>query len=360
MRRLRSIGFSIVVALLLAANPVLAERVVLVAGGEHPVSNIQATESKLIGPFGVDFDKADQIFLVEISGHRVLKIDSSGILTQVGGTGIKGNEGDGGLALKAQFNGMHNLAIGSNGDIYIADTWNNRVRKIDARTGMISGVAGTGEKGFSGDGGPALQATCGGIYCVALDAHGERLFLADLDNRRVRMVNLLTETITTVAGNGERGVPEEGVNASSSPLVDPRAVAVDRKGNLYILERSGHALRVVDPQGRIRTVAGTGQPGLEGDGGDARQAKLRGPKHISIDLQDNVLIADTDNHVIRKYLPLEGKIVRVAGTGEKGAAGVGGPAEKLQMNQPHGVCVHKSGVLFIVDSHNNRVLKLVE
>lgn len=338
-----------------------AERVVLVAGGAEPVSSLAATQSKLIGPFGVDFDKDGQMFIVEISGHRVLKVDRAGVLTKIGGTGEKGNDGDGGPALQAQFNGMHSLAIAPNGDIYIADTWNNRVRKIDAKTGVISAVAGTGgETGFSGDGGPAKQAQCSGIYCVALDPRGERLYLADLENRRIRMVNLSTGIISTVAGNGEKGVPADGAVASESPLFDPRAVAADSKGNVYILERSGHALRVVDTQGTIRTVVGTGKPGLSGDGEDAKQATMRGPKHICIDRQDNVIIADTDNHVIRKYSPADGRIVRVAGTGESGNSGVGGPPDKLQMKNPHGVYVDKSGTLFIVDSQNHRVLKLVE
>lgn len=334
--------------------------VVLVAGGDQPVAALLATQSKLMGPFGVDFDRAGQMFIVEISGHRVLKVDTVGVLTRIGGTGEKGNAGDGGPALTAEFNGMHALAIVPNGEIYIADTWNNRVRKIEPRTGIISNVAGTGEKGFSGDDGPATKAKCGGIYCVALDPCGERLYLADLDNRRIRMVELASGIITTLAGNGEKGVPQDGATAATAPLFDPRAVAVDRHGNIYILERSGHALRVVDTQGKIRTVVGTGEPGLAGDGGPALQAKLRGPKHICIDLHDNVLIADTDNHVIRRYSPSDGKIVRIAGTGEKGSAGIGGPPEKLQMANPHGVYVNPKGTLYIVDSQNNRVLKIEE
>jgi sugar lactone lactonase YvrE len=148
------------------------------------------------------------------------------------------------------------------------------------------------------------------------------------------------------------------MDARSAPLVDPRAVAVDAQGHVYILERSGHALRVVDPDGTIRTVAGTGKAGATGDGGPARQATLNGPKHLCIDLEGNVLIADTENHLIRKYLPREGKIVRVAGTGQKGTAGVDGPPEQAELSQPHGVYVHPSGVLYITDSSNNRVLRM--
>jgi sugar lactone lactonase YvrE len=335
-----------------------ADKLVLVAGGGQESDGVPATQGRLQAPFGVDFDKAGNLFLVELTGQRVRKVDRQGILTTIAGTGQQGDRGDGGPPLKAQFNGMHSLAIAPNGDIYLSDTWNNRVRKIDAKTGVLVPVAGTGQKGFSGDGGPATQAQFGGIYCVALAPKGERLYLADLDNRRIRVVQWETGVVSTVAGNGQRGVPMDGAEARSAPLIDPRAVAVDGQGHVYILERSGHALRVVDPNGKIRTVVGTGKAGATGDGGPARQATLNGPKHLCIDLEGNVLIADTENHLIRKYLPREEKIVRVAGTGKKGTAGVGGPPEQAEFNQPHGVYVHPTGVLYITDSSNNRVLKI--
>jgi sugar lactone lactonase YvrE len=258
----------------------------------------------------------------------------------------------------AEFNGMHSLALAPNGDVFVADTWNNRVRRIDTKTGLIHAFAGTGEKGFSGDGGPAAKARFGGVYCVALDPKGKRLYLADLDNRRIRAIDLKTCVVTTVAGNGDKGVPADGAAATKAPLVDPRAVAADADGNVYILERAGHALRVVDARGRIRTVAGTGKAGASGDGGDARRAMLNEPKHLCIDMDGAVVIADTDNHVIRKYLPRQGTIVRVAGTGTKGSAGVGGPPEMAELNQPHGVHVGTNGDLYIADSGNHRILRV--
>src|SRR5439155_15928271 len=137
-------------------------------------------------------------------------------------------------------------------DLFIADTLNSRVRRIDAKTQDIFPFAGTGKRGFSGDGGPAAAAQFGNIYCIAFDIPRKNLYLADLDNRRIRAINLKTAIVTTVAGNGAKGVPQDGAEATRAPLVDPRAIALDSKGNLYILERSGHALRMVDPDGKIR------------------------------------------------------------------------------------------------------------
>lgn len=335
-----------------------ADQLTLVAGGGTADAG-KAAECKLIEPFGVDFDSNGNMYIVELSGGRVLKVDAKGALSVFAGAAKqKGDAGDGGPAAKALFNGLHNLAIAPNGDIYLADTWNQKVRKIDGKSGQVSTLAGTGKKGYSGDGGPAVKAEFGGIYCVALDPKAENLYLADLDNKRIRKIDLGSGMLTTVAGTGKAGVPEDGATAAEAPLVDPRAVAVDAKGNVYVLERGGHALRVVDPAGKIKTVAGTGKQGNAGDGGDARKALLNGPKHLCIDRDGNVLIADAENNLVRKYLPGDGTIVRVAGTGKRGAGGVDGPPEKTELARPHGVFVHPSGTLYITDSYNNRILKL--
>jgi DNA-binding beta-propeller fold protein YncE len=351
--------FAIALVLGLFAQPALAAKLVLVAGRGTLAAEAPATECRLQAPFGIDFDRAGNAYLVEMTGLRVLRIDPAGRLTALAGTGRKGDTGDGGPARQAEFNGPHNLAVTPHGVVYVADTWNNRIRRIDPHTGVITTIAGTGKKGFSGDGGPATKAEFGGIYCVSLTPDGQRLLAADLDNRRVRAIDLSTGVVTTVAGNGKKGVPEDGAVAQEAPLVDPRAVAADHRGNVYVLERGGHALRVVGPDGRIRTVVGTGKAGFIGDGGDARRATLNGPKHLCVDRDGDVYIADTENHCVRKYLPREGRIVRVAGTVKKGTTGLGGPPEQAELNQPHGVTVRADGTLYIADSSNNRVLKIV-
>jgi DNA-binding beta-propeller fold protein YncE len=335
-----------------------AARVTLVAGGGTGGDGSPARAAKLNGPFGVAFDRSGTIYFVEIDGNKARKIDSHGIVTTIVGTGEAADGGDGGPGTQARLNHPHSLVLAPGGNLYIADTLNSRVRCLNLKSGIITTVAGTGAKGYGGDGGPGTAAQFDGIYSVALDHSAQNLYLADLENRRIRVLHLKSGIVETVAGNGERGVPKDGADARASPLVDPRAVAVDSQGLVYVLERSGNALRVVDRQGKIRTVVGTGQRGLSGDGGDARLATMDGPKHLCIDADDNVIIADTENHVIRKYLPREGKIVRVAGTGHKGTTGLDGPPEQVELNQPHGVFFDPRGRLYITDSSNDRILRI--
>lgn len=301
----------------------------------------------LKSPFGVDFDSRGNMIIVELGGGRVHRLSPDGKLAQIAGDGSKSYKGDGGPAAGATFNGMHNVAIGRDDSIYIADSWNHCIRRIDPKTGVVSTIAGTGEAGFGGDGGPATAAKFNFVMCITLNAASDTIHVADLKNLRVRAVDLRNGRVTTLAGNGKKGVPKDGALAVESPLVDPRAVASDSNGNLYILERSGNALRVVRSDGRIYTVAGSGKRGAKD--GPALQAELGSPKHICLDDEDNVYIADDVNGLIRRYDPRAKTVSAVLGRGRS--------QPRLFLKNPHGVCFEK-GKLYVVDMGNNRILRL--
>ncbi len=354
--RISSIPTILVTSLLsvaLNAMPTVADddapRVSVIVGSLLPEEGGagSASDSPLKSPFGVDFDPAGNMFIVELEGGRVHKRTAQGLLTQISGDGTKNYSGDGGPARRAQFNGMHNVAVTPDGNAYIADSWNHCIRKIDARTGEISTVAGTGEAGFGGDGGVGTSATFNFIMCITLNHSNDALHIADLKNLRVRVLDLKTGIVQTVAGNGQKGIPADGALAKNSPLVDPRAVAADSQDNIYILERGGQALRVVSPDGKIRTVAGAGDSGFAD--GLALEAQLKSPKHLCVDGEDNVYIADDQNRRVRKYDPQAGTLTTVLGEG------IGTPP--IQLLRPHGVCVENNR-LYVVDTGHNRILRI--
>lgn len=309
--------------------------------------NWDPENSPLKSPFGVDFNTTGDMWIVELEGGRVHKLDTAGKLQQAGGDGSRSYRGDGGALSGATFNGMHNCAVAPNGDLYIADSWNNCIRQVDAQSGKISTVAGTGQKGYSGDGGLATKATFDFVMCITLNPANEVLHIADINNRRIRALNLKSGVVTTTAGNGQRGVPKDNAIAIENPLMDPRAVAEDSKGNIWILERSGNALRVVRANGRIYTVAGTGKRGFAD--GQGLKAEFGDPKHLCVDESDNVYIADDANAAIRRFDPRTSIVTTVLGRGH------GDP--RIRLRNPHGVCYDR-GALYVVDMGNNRILRL--
>ena len=332
-------------------------KVECIAGcGEGPNPG-PAMLAKLIEPFGIAFDKEGNGYICEYKGQKLSKVTRDGFITTFAGSGTQGYRGDGAPARDAVFNDPHGLVIAKDQRLYVADTLNHCIRQIDLKSGLISTIAGTGEAGFSGDGAVATKARFNGVYGIDINRSGDRIYVADLVNRRIRMVNLKTHIISTIAGNGERGIPTDGAEAAQSPLADPRAVAVDSKGNVYVLERGGNALRVVDKEGKIRTVISPAAQKTPPRSGTTER-DLNGPKHLCIDHQDSVIIADAENHLIRRYRPKDGRTVIIAGTGEKGNLLVANDPLKTQLNRPHGVFVDRSGVLYVTDSYNHRVLKI--
>lgn len=334
--------------ILLMTSPVVASEVEFLIGDRMPNEGgtWNPESSPLLRPFGVAFDSDGLMYIVELEGGRVFTFHK-GELTQVSGDGSRSYQGDGQTWEHATYNGMHNCAVTKNGDLLIADTWNHCVRKIDAETRQASTMAGTGEAGYSGDGGPASEATFNYVMCITLTPDGQTLHVTDLKNRRVRAVNLADETVRTVAGNGMRGIPKNGQSAVDQPLVDPRAAAADQNGQLYVLERGGHALRVVREDGTIETVAGTGQSGHRD--GPAATAQFGAPKHLCIGQNGQVFIADDQNAAIREYDPQSSTVRTVLGRGHGD--------KRIRLKNPHGVCWH-DGWLYVVDTSHNRLLRM--
>jgi len=335
-----------------AAKP--AARIECVAGGSAGGMGGPAKGARLMEPFAVAFDKQGNWYICEYGGHRITRVDRKGIITLFAG---KEEAPDHKPAARISFNQPHGLVI-ANDQIYVADMLNHRVVKIDLKTNSTGVIAGTGQPGYSGDGGPASNAAFNELYAVDINRSGDKLYLTDLRNHRIRLLNLKSGVVDTIAGNGESGVPKDGGDARSSPLVDPRATAVDSKGNLYILERRGNALRMVDKKGKIWTLIGPANTSDPPRSNHGVEKELNGPKHLCVDLRDNVIIADSENHLIRKYNPTDRTTVVIAGTGEKGDRLVPDDPLKTQLNRPHGVFVHPSGALYVSDSDNNRILKM--
>lgn len=361
MPRHRLIFAALTILALLAAAPARADKLVHVAGAEG-ADNAPGAPNRLVQPFGVDFASDGTMYIVEMrGGERLLAQNSQGnLVTLAGALDSHGYSGDGGPGPQARFNGMHSLAVGGDGRVFLADTWNCCVRVFDPRTGLVKLFKGQPSPLPPGANQARPNAELGGVYSVAFEPAGKVLYLCDLDRKRIYRADPETAAMSLVAGNGQGGRPQDGQPAVEQPLVDPRAVAADRQGNVYILERSGHQLRVVGADGKIRTVAGTGEKGSTGPGGPALQAQMNGPKHLSIDRDDSVLIADTENQRILRYVPASKLLQLVAGTGRKGRSGIGGDPKQAELSQPHGVIVNRStGDIYIADSGNNRVLKIV-
>ena len=313
----------------------------------------QATSASLSYPAGVAVDVAGKVYFADTSNNRIRKVALSGIITTVaGGNFMPGFSGDGGPAINAALGSPECVAVDAAGNLFIADTMNNRIRKV-ALDGNITTLAGMGDLAFSGDGGPAAGASLGRPSGVAVDGAGN-VYVADTLNNRIRKVTP-AGTIQTIAGGGQGNDGGPAVNAS---LDQPPSVAVDGAGNVYIADRGHSAIRKVTAAGTIRTVAGGLSPfGFAGDGGPATKASLYFPCCVAIDSTGALYIADSDNARIRKVLP-SGTIGTIAGNGQRGFAGDGGPAINAFLWQPVGVALDTAGNFYFTDSGNLRVRKV--
>jgi sugar lactone lactonase YvrE len=315
-----------------------------------------ARRAGLNQPFDVALDRHENLYFSEAHNHCVRRVERrSGIITTVAGTGTAGYSGDGGPAPRAQFNSPYGIALDTADNLYIVDRLNAGIRMVEAATGRVRTIAGTGQPGYSGDGGPAMQAQLQEPNDIVLDGQG-RAFIADVADHRVRVVDLTAGIITTLAGTGEPGSSGDGGPAGRAALWGPRALAFSPMGDLYICLRNDHKVRHIDMRtGIIQTVAGTGERGYSGDHRPAPQATFNGPKEIAVDRHHNIFLVDTENHCIRRIDAASGLVTTVAGTGQPGGSGDGGPAMGAMLKRPHGACVDAQGNVYIGDSENHRV-----
>ncbi|WP_078815443.1 hypothetical protein [Prosthecobacter debontii] len=313
-----------------------------------------ATQAKMDNPFGVVRGPDGALWYCEYTGQKVRKITPDGIIHTVAGTGATGYSGDGGPATEATFNLPHEIRFDQSGDLYIVDMKNHAVRKVDMKTGLISTFAGNGQPGYSGDGGPAAKAQFKQPHSIQFDSAGD-LYICDIGNNVIRKVAMKTGIISTFAGTGQPGATPDGAPIAGTPLKGPRSIDFDQAGNLWLCTREGNQVFKFDlKEGKIHWMAGTGKKGFTGHGGPAKEATLSGPKGVAIDAEGNAWLADTESHSVRMIDAKTGNLELMAGTGQKGDGKDGDPL-KCEMARLHGIFVDADGAVYIGDSEAHKV-----
>ncbi len=333
---------------LLAANPSVST---LIGTGSRGYS-----DGEVNNPYGLVIGPDQALYFCDLDNQRIRRLDlKTRRTTAVAGNGQRayGGDGDGGAATAAALNMPHEIQFDPAGNMYIAERDNHVVRKVAANTGIISTFAGTGMPGFSGDGGPAAQAQLRQPHSIAVDPRG-KLLICDIGNHRIRQVDFGTGMIETYGGTGERQPTPDGAAVKTAPLNGPRTMSFDRDGNLYLALREGNAIyRIASKAGTIHHLAGTGEQGYSGDGGPARLAKLAGPKGLAYG-SGRLYVADTESHVISSIDLATGVITTVLGTGVRGDGPEPDPP-RCALSRPHGVLVGADGVLYVADSEAHRI-----
>lgn len=319
-----------------------------------------ALSTNLAEPFGLEFGPDGALYICERGLHRIRRWDpKSNELSTYAGTGKPGFSGDGGPATDGALNEPHELRFDRAGNLYWTDMKNHVIRKVDRATKVLSTFAGTGGKpGFSGDGGPAAKAQLAQPHSLAFDA-ADNLYIADIGNHRIRKVDAKTGVIETIGGTGEKKLPRDGAVAKTSPILGPRALFV--AGDvMWIALREGHAVWKLDLKaGTLHHVGGDGVAGFAVADGPVKNARFSGPKGIAVGPDGMVYVVDSGNHLLRKIDPAKATISVVAGVPKEAKfAGDGGPAAQAHLNNLHGVCIAADGTIYIGDSDNHRVRRV--
>ncbi len=361
--------------LLLAAAPLSAQTITTVAGngqqGAGP-DGVLATATPLFmlpqTPAGLLFDREGNMYFSESGANRVRRIDrKSGRIFTTAGTGQAGYSGDGGPAVAAKLNEPGDLAFDAEGNLYVSDTGNNRVRRIDLESGIITTFAGTGRLGTQQDGLPLSEAGIGHPLGIAFDEAGN-FYVMEPYTSRLLAADARTKLLRTLVGDGSFTLRFEVKKGTESGLANPAAVRVTSTGDVVFSVTDRHAIMKVNPKTDALThIAGTMLYGLMGDGGPATKARLWNPMAIALDRDDDIWIADTGNNVIRRIDAKTGIIETRVGSGRTdrrgdvemaGFEGNGGPASKAQLNRPAGLGFDRDGNLYILDALNNRIRKV--
>lgn len=336
--------------LALVPRPAFAATVsTLIGNGSRGLS-----DSQVNNPYGVIIGRDGALYFCDLDNQRIRRLDLTSHTTRtIAGDGHRAYAGDGGPATSASLNMPHEIVFDRRGHMYIAERDNHVVRKVDGSTGVISTLAGTGAAGFSGDVGPASTAQLRQPHSIAIGSD-DRLLICDTGNHRIRAVDLRTGVIQTIGGTGERLPTPDGAPLSGAPLNGPRTMAIDRDGTIYLALREGNALYRIAPTTRtLHHIAGTGEQGWSGDGGPARDAKLAGPKGLAL-AGRNLYVADTESHIIRRVNLDSGMITTVLGTGVRGDGPESDPLQ-CKLSRPHGLFAAADGTLYVTDSEAHRI-----
>jgi sugar lactone lactonase YvrE len=354
MKLTRVICFSTLMAAGILATPLGATRTVttILGTGVPGYSGAQVNN-----PYGIIFGPDAALYFCDLDNQRIRRFDAkANTVTTIAGSGEKGYSGDGGAATLAALNMPHEIQFDKAGNLYIAERDNHVIRKVDVRSGIISTVAGTGVAGFGGDGGPGVKAQLRQPHSILFDRDGT-LLICDIGNQRIRRLHLDTGIIATYAGTGLAAETPDGAPVGGTPLRGPRTMAIAPNGDLYLALREGNAILRIDARTQtLHRIAGTGEQGYAGDGGPALNAKLGGPKGLAF-LPGALFVADTENHVIRRVDLTSHLITTVLGTGVRGDGPESSPLE-CKLSRPHGVVADASGTLYVSDSEAHRIRQL--